>query len=159
LTLGVIVGALLVWMLTGAGERGDGLGRGALDSPEDSFSLSGDLTEVVLPGVFVPLDLSITNSNETALLITELVVAVSGVAAPNATDNRPCTVDDFEVKPIDDQFTLVIEAGATASLSDLDLPRSAWPHVGMPIDETNNQDGCKGASLTLSYSARARADQ
>lgn len=159
LTLGVLVGTLLVWMLTGAGERGDGLGRGALDSPEDSFSLSGDLAEMITPGVFVPLDLSIANPTETSLLVTELEVRVSDIDAPNATDDLSCSVDDFDVEQMDAPVALVVDAGVTASLSGLDLPRSAWPQVGMPLDETINQDGCKGATLTLSYSALARVEQ
>jgi hypothetical protein len=160
LSVGILLGALLVWVLTGAGERGQGVGRGALDTPQESFSLSGEPSSAVIsPGVFVPLDLSISNSNDVTLVVTEIEVTVSAVSAPNATKLLPCTVKDFKVNQLDTKLTLTVDPGETVALSKLGLPSTAWPQVGMPIDKKTNQDGCKGASLTLSYSGVGQVDQ
>ncbi len=152
LTAGILIGALLVWVLTGAGERGHGIGRGVLDTTEESFTLSGELSQIISPGVFVPLDLRITNSNHVPLVFSELVVAVTAVNAPNATKQLPCTVKDFTVNQVHENLSLRVKAGATVALSQLGMPNTAWPQVGMPLNKKTNQDGCRGASLTLTYS-------
>lgn len=156
LVAGILSGGALVWALTGAGEYGQGIGRGALGTPKDSFTLIGELSQVINPGVFAPLDLSISNSNHSSLVVSELIVTVSGVHAPNATALLPCTAADFDVKQVAKRFTILVGADSTSSLSQLGLPSTAWPQVGMPINESTNQDGCKGASLTLSYTATGR---
>ena len=156
LALGALLGATLVWTLTGAGELGQGVGRGVLDTPKDSIALSGNLTQIVSPGVFVPLDLSITNLNTSSLVITELNVTVTDVAAPNASATLPCTSADFDVRPVDTQFTILVPSQSTRTLSHLGIPQTAWPEVGMPVNTTTDQDGCKGATLMLSYTASGR---
>jgi hypothetical protein len=153
LTLGIFLGAALVWTLTGAGERGQGVGRAALDTPKDSFTLSGELSRVITPGVFVPLDLGISNSNDAPLVVSELNVTVSAVHAPNATAALPCTAKDFRVRQVDKKFPILVDAKATITLSQLGLPGTSWPQVGMPVNKLTNQNGCKGASITLSYTA------
>jgi|SRR5471030_915776 len=153
---GILIGGALVWIFTGAGEHGQGLGRGALATPIDSFTLSGDLAQIIKPGVFVPLDLNISNANKSPLTISGLIVTVSAVDAPNATVDLPCTAADFDVTQIDKTFTVLVDGHSEPSLSDLGLPSTAWPQVGMPVDESTNQDGCKGASLSLSYTATGR---
>ena len=155
-TLGILVGAALVWTLTGAGEHGEGVGRAVLDTPKDSFTLSGSLSQAIRPGIFAPLDLTISNSSHAPIVVTELKVTVSAVDAPNASALLPCSAADFDVRQVDKQFTLVVNTKSTRALSQLGLPSTAWPQIGMPLDESRNQDGCKGASLTLSYTAVGR---
>jgi hypothetical protein len=156
LVVGGLIGALLVWTLTGAGERGTGVGRGALDSPEETFTLTGELTTVISPGVYAPLDLSITNPNEHDLAVTDIVVTVDSVVAPRATDELPCTVEDFDVKQVSSRLEVPVEAGITATLAELGVPSTGLPQVGMLLLDSRNQDGCKGASLTLAFTAVGR---
>lgn len=159
LVAGGLIGGLLVWTLTGAGERGTGLGRGALDSPDETFALSGELTTVISPGVYAPLDLSITNPNEHDLAVTDIVVTVDSVVAPRATEDLPCTVEDFDVKQVSTGFEVPVKAGATASLAELGTPSTNLPQVGMLLLDSRNQNGCKGASLTLAFTAVGRVDE
>jgi hypothetical protein len=156
-TLGILVGAALVWTLTGAGERGEGVGRGVLDTPNDTISLTGSLSQAISPGVFAPLDLTISNSKTVPIVVSELTVTVSAVNAPNATASQPCTAADFDVRKISQRYTVFVGAKSASTLSQLGLPPTAWPQVGMPLNESRNQDGCKGVSLTLSYTAVGRA--
>lgn len=156
LLIGALLGALVVWVFTGAGERGHGLGRGALDTPAETFTLGGEVTEVIAPGVFVPLDLEISNPNSHALAISGVVVTVSAVNAPNATTQLPCTVKDFDVKPAAKGASIVVAAKSTTTLSRLGVPSTSWPQVGMVLDPKRNQNGCKGAALTLTYTAQGQ---
>jgi hypothetical protein len=156
---GGLVGALVVWTLTGAGQLGQGVGRGALDTPDETFSLSGELAAVISPGVYAPLDLRIVNPNDHDLRVTDIEVTVADVDAPHATADLPCTPEDFDVDQVDSDFEARIAAGVGSTLTQLGLTEAELPHVGMPLDDSANQNGCKGASLTLAYTAVGRADE
>ncbi|MDJ0376195.1 hypothetical protein [Cryobacterium sp. PH31-L1] len=108
------------------------------------------------PGVSVPIDLKFDNPHQFNLDVTDLRVLIDNVDAPNADADHPCTVVDFEVSQISLAVALTIPAHLTRALSELDLPRASWPQVGMRRSK-NNQDGCKGALITLDYSAAGAA--
>ena len=99
-----------------------------------------------------PLDLSLTNPNDSAMSVTDLRVRVQKVSAPNADAAHPCAAGDFAVAQGSSSRKITLAARATRTLSNLGLPRASWPHVGM-LNRPANQDGCKGASLTLAYTA------
>lgn len=125
------------------------------DDPEvqsSPFQLGGDVTEAMMPGVMMPIDVSVTNSSDDALVVTDLAVTVSGVSAPRATHRLPCTTADFAVRQAMVVADVTIAAHATATLSQLDIPAESWPRVGM-LDRNRNQDGCQRSSLTLDYTA------
>ncbi|HWI30007.1 MAG TPA: hypothetical protein VNT50_00815 [Microbacterium sp.] len=134
----------------------EGSGDGEADH-DRTFAVAGDLSEPVGPGILVPLDLSISNPHGETLLISELVVTVRSVDAPNATASLPCTVDDFVVEQLDGAVEPRVEPGDTRTLAQLDIPESDWPRVGM-VDADANQDGCKDATLVLSYTATGRLE-
>jgi hypothetical protein len=158
-------GILVSWMLwswllggNGAGDGTDGVaGEGAVESGE-SFAISGDLTEPVSPGIAVALDVSIANDHDRALLVSDLIVAVQSIDAPNATESLPCDTEDFVVEQISAGSTLSVDPRTTSSLSELGVAPADWPQVGM-VDAPTNQDGCKGASLGLAYTATGRFDR
>jgi hypothetical protein len=155
----IVLGAVLVLLATiflvlhncGVRISGNGMGNADTDRP-GAVRIDGNAVEPVSPGVTVPLDLTFTNPHDTVVSITTLTVAVDGVDAPNSDAIHACPLDDFTVDqaPLDLRITLA--ARATNSLSDLGLPPHMWPHLGM-VNRPVNQDGCKGASLTLTYTA------
>ena len=49
-------------------------------------------------GVWSPLDLSLTNTEDVAILVSTLHVTVGAVSAPQADATHPCSVDDFAVR-------------------------------------------------------------
>ena len=150
------LGLLLSWALTSfTSVRLEGSGGGDVDNPDTSFDISGDLTEPVRPGEMVPLNLRFSNEHGEPLLVTDLRVTVDAVDAPNATTQRPCSIDDFTVEQLDDDIELRVDAGQAPTLTELDIDRTEWPQVGM-IDAASNQDGCKAATLELSYTASGR---
>ncbi|MHB8273466.1 MAG: hypothetical protein ACYDC9_01650 [Dermatophilaceae bacterium] len=136
---------------TGTG-TGDGPGGAEVAGSTRSFSIYGNAANPISPGVRAPLDLALTNPQDVPMSVTGLSVRVQKVSAPNADDAHPCVVGDFTVEQASSGITITVAARATSTLSGLGLPRATWPQVGM-LDRSVNQDGCKGASLTLGYTA------
>lgn len=118
-----------------------------------AFTITGNLTGQLAPGVSLPLDLALTNPNKKQISITNLTVTIAGVVRTPAAiaANRPCTVADYAVAQYTGGYPLTVAGSATASLSQLSVPPSARPQILMR-DTTSNQDGCKGATVNLAYS-------
>jgi hypothetical protein len=152
---GGAIGAVLTWVILTRPFAILGDGDALVDDPPASFSISGDVAEPFFPGGSAPLDLEISNPLETDLSVSDLVVEVDAVDAPNATDDLPCTVDDFSVEQLSLRDDLIVAAGTTAALTELGVAAEDLPRVLM-LDTESNQDGCKGASFALAYSAVGR---
>ena len=130
--------------------RGTGSARQA--DPSRSFTIKGDAARLISPGVMAPLDLSLTNPNNVSMSVAGLIVTVQRVSAPNADAAHPCTVGDFTVNQVSRGLKVTVAARGTSALSSLGVARASLPAVGM-LKRSVNQDGCKGASLTLGYAA------
>jgi hypothetical protein len=152
--LAVIIALVVAWWPTRPGSRGpaDGDGGGSIGGPGSPVNISGDTSGAIAPGVMLPLDLSLDNTNDFDLSVDLLTVTVTEVDAPRATTDRPCSAADFEVRPLAEGVELTLGAGSAEDLSGMGVTRENWPAVGM-IDGPLNQDGCQGATLTLSYEA------
>ncbi|MDQ1536940.1 MAG: hypothetical protein QOE58_1333 [Actinomycetota bacterium] len=135
---------------------GEGSGGLSLADSSGSFTIEGVATESISPGLAAPLDLKLTNSHATPMVISNLRVKVQKVAAPHADETHPCTIGDFTVDNAASRHTVTIAAESTNTLSRLGLPMASWPHIGM-LNRPVDQDGCKGASLTLAYAASGTA--
>lgn len=106
------------------------------------------------PGLSASLDLVLTNPNAFAITVRGLTVRVKSVSAPRADPGHSCGTRDFTVT----QFSgggLPLRAASTTSLGRMGIARARWPRLAMP-DLAVNQDGCKGASLTLDYRGVSR---
>jgi len=162
-----VVGGIVVWTLfvcntfacipnTGdKPDRDNYSGRGSDQTElanQSSFVISASPTKLLSPGVRIPLDLRLRNSNKTALSVTGVEVNVLKVDAPNSSAQFPCLIEDFTVTQVPDDLDLTLPPDATSSLSGLSLPSANWPQVGLR-NTSVNQDGCKGASLTLDFTA------
>jgi len=123
-----------------------------------SFVITASPLKPISPGDQIPLDLSLENSNETSMSITDVKVVVREIYAPNSTERLPCLIEDFTVAQVPDELDLTLPPEATSSLSGLSLPRTQWPQLGLR-NTSVNQDGCKGASLTLDFTASGTVDE
>lgn len=153
----VLLIGILVLPLLGSGQNAgtaaaDGTGGAGLKVSSAFFTIEGNATEPISPGVRAPLDLKLTNPHEVPMSVTDLSVRVQKVSAPNADDAHPCAIADFTVGQASDSIKIIVAARATSTLSSLGLARATWPQVGL-LERSVNQDGCKGASLTLGYAA------
>lgn len=152
--LAAIVVATLLWFQGGESTDGTsttGAGHGSVHGPAP-FAISGDVGGAMTPGALVPLDLALENPNDFEVAVEGITVTVQDVNAPRADTNHPCSVVDFEVRQVPGSVVLSLDGNRTQDLSGLGLRRDHWPAVGM-LDRSVNQDGCKGAVLTLGYEA------
>jgi hypothetical protein len=124
-------------------------GNGGLSA---AFQIQGDALAPVSPGISVPLDLRFTNPHVEAMTVTHLKVTVRKLTAPGAEPDHPCSVSDYALTQIADSVEIMLPPSATTGFRDLGIPEKRWPQVGMIYGESN-QDGCRGATLKLSYSA------
>lgn len=155
--LAVLLLLCLLWIwLHGRGSSDvDVGGESSGQSPGQRFEIDGSLSRPMSPGVWLPLDLVLTNTGDAAILVTTLNVTVSEVSAPHADSVHPCTLDDFAVRQAADRLDLSLAAGGRSSLSTLRLPISAWPQVRL-LNRSMNQDGCKESTITLEYAGDGR---
>jgi hypothetical protein len=124
-----------------------------LDSTLKQFTLSGNLSDPLTPGTSRVLDLKIFNPNTKPLSLTNVSVALVGVnrTADAISRNLPCTLADYTVIQYRGPYPVLAPPGPS-SLTGLGLPQ-----IGM-LDTSTNQDGCKGASLQLSYSGSGQGN-
>jgi hypothetical protein len=120
----------------------------------ERFTVGGRLRVPLIPGSSVAVDLWLTNAHAFPLWITAVAVRVRAIRAPNADAGKQCTPSDFggtrsRGRP------LRLPAFSSRSLSALGMSAASWPRLEM-INRSVNQDGCKGAALTLGYNGTAR---
>lgn len=104
------------------------------------------------PGVRRPLNLQFANPNSQPVSITNITIAIQTVTkSASAPAGKPCGMSDYGVVQYAGAYPLVIPAGATVSLSALVSNSASWPAVVMN-DPNVDQDGCRGATLAVSFS-------
>jgi len=123
------------------------------------FGISGNLPGSLTPGRSVPLDLTVTNPNHQPLAISNLTVSVQAVTRTPAAvaAGRPCLLTDFAVVQYAGGYPISVPATASSTLSQLGVPANALPQVVMR-DTSSNQDGCKGATLSLGYAGSGKGN-
>jgi hypothetical protein len=122
------------------------------------FTISGDPTGLLAPGNSVPINLQLTNPGNSSLNVTGLTVSVTGVTrnAQAVANNRPCNPSDYSVTQFSGNYPIAAPPG-NSSLSSSGIPASRWPQITM-LDTSLNQDGCKGATLQISYSGTGQGN-
>lgn len=96
------------------------------------------------------INLTLTNPNSYSIPVVSLTVSVASVTTHNTI--LACTTADFATTAYSGAgFTL---PPGTSILSGLGIPQSQWPTLRM-LNTAYNQDGCKGATLSLTYTGTA----
>ncbi|MBP1235305.1 hypothetical protein JOE40_000773 [Arthrobacter sp. PvP102] len=129
-----------------------------LDSTKKQFTLSANTPGSLSPGTSAGLDLRISNPNTKPLSLTNISVALAGVtrSADALNRNLPCTAADYTLTQYNGPYPLTVQPGST-TLSGLGIAPSNIPRVSM-LDTRTNQDGCKGATLQLTYSGSGQGN-
>lgn len=122
-----------------------------------AFQIRGDATAPMSPGVSVPIALTFSNPHLKPMVVSYVRVSIRDLVTPHADRGHPCSLDDYRIYQMKATVPITVPAGSTAGLESLQIPRSEWPRIGMR-DRAANQDGCKGARLTLGYSAFGSLD-
>ena len=111
--------------------------------------ITGRVRGPLSPGVSRSINLTFANPSSQAVTLRSVTVTVLKISAPLADAQHPCTRADFRVRPMR-TVTLVVPRRGSTSLVRLAVPLSQRPHLKMR-NRPVNQDGCKGAHLTLGY--------
>ncbi len=128
-----------------------------------NFAISGKLSGLLAPGRTLPFpQLSLTSPNKKSISVTNLIgLPLQGVTRTSFAiiHGQPCTLGDYVVIQYSGPYPLVVPSTPTMSLSALGVASGQWPQIKL-INKpgpgaANNQDGCKGATLSLSYSGSA----
>jgi hypothetical protein len=119
------------------------------------FAIKGNAPTPLSPGRMVPLDLRFVNDHPRRLLVGRLAVTLRLIHAPHADRSHPCTQGDFAVQQAPRTLEVTVPARSGRHLSGLGVLPARWPHVGM-LNRPVNQDGCKGATVALTYHAAGR---
>ena len=105
------------------------------------------------PGISVPIALTFQNPNKHRVQMKRVRVKITGISAPNANAAHPCTTADYAVKQMQRKVVLRVRGKRTTNLAAMHIPMDSWPWLTM-LNRPLNQDGCKGAQLTLKFKAR-----
>ena len=121
--------------------------------PRYEFEITGSPTKVLAPGVTAPINLALISTNLFDLDVVGLTVTVESIDAPHADDAHPCSSHDFAVRQLEPaNVVLELPAKSRRTLKTLGLPRTAWPAITL-LNRAVNQDGCKQASVSFTYTA------
>ena len=119
------------------------------------FRIDGNFGKL-WPGTSQSVNVLLTNPNGRAISVSSLTMGLRSVSAPRSSGALPCSTGDFVVTQFAGAYPLELPAHATRRLSDLDVPALLWPRVTM-LNRPVNQDGCRGATVTVGYSGKATA--
>jgi len=124
-----------------------------------SFAISGNLEGLLAPGRTLPLQLSLTNPNKKSLSVTNLSVTLQSVTRTKSAigHGQPCTIGDYAVSQYSGGYPLVIPGSTTMNLTQLGVSSGQRPQIQF-LNTSVNQDGCKGATLQLSYSGSGQGN-
>jgi hypothetical protein len=112
------------------------------------IAITGDVRRVLAPGLSAPIRLTFRNDNAESIRMRRVKVKIVAVSAPHADARHPCSRADFSVRQMP-KLTLRVRPGSS-DLVSMRVPTTSWPALTM-LNRPVNQDGCKGALLTLGY--------
>jgi hypothetical protein len=120
----------------------------------DAFEIAGVLQVPLTPGTGEPLDLTLTNLESTDLVIESLNVRPATVSGPRVSPAHACDSEDFAIQQFSGATGFTLAGSSSVDLAELGFDPAEWPAVSM-LNRAVNQDGCKGATLTLAFSGTA----
>jgi hypothetical protein len=110
-----------------------------------TFTISGSVSGLY-PGVWRPIAITFTNPNNHTIYVTSLTVTVSSSPASCAASTNV----EIQQAPLTTSHTATVPANGSAPLAAADRPM-----IRLKDLPTTNQDACKGATFSLSYSGTA----
>jgi len=127
-----------------------------INTKAKNFIISGNLSGLLAPGRTLPLQLSLTNPNKKSLSVTNLSVTLKSVVQALGAVG-PCTLSDYAVIQYAGGYPLVVPGSMSLNLTQLGVSSGHRPKIQL-LNTPVNQDGCKGATLQLSYSGSGQGN-
>jgi hypothetical protein len=112
------------------------------------FTMSGTVTAALFPGTSQRVNVVFTNPNP-----TPITIAANSITVTVSTSQAGCASSNFAVTH-GPGVAVTIPGNTTISLSGLGVASSNWPVVTM-IETHTNQNACRGASLTITFTGSA----
>ena len=141
----IIAGTVMVLALSGVAAfayfttSGEGNGEVKVSRELEPFKVEGTLVEGISPGVSVEQVVTVRNISEKPEHLSE----VEAVVATNSHEGEGCKKEWFHVTPAAQSVIAELQPGES---------KTAKVTVSM-ADPEENQNACKGASLTIHYAA------
>jgi len=136
-------------VVTGSGEAQSRAGRtregDGVTVAGDELVVSGRVAGSVGPGQEAELVITISNASRRPVVVTAVTGRVTAVTSGGAADKPACSASWYRVGSFAGSTAVAPEASTTVSL-------------GLTFDDlsTVNQDNCKGARFTYTFTAMAR---
>ena len=126
--------------------------------PKIPLTISGGPSDLLAPGYIAPIDLQLTNSNKSSVAVTSLTVSIAGITRTPAAvaAGLTCTASNYVLSQFSGSYPFTLETGTT-SLSRQGITSERWPQIRM-LNTALNQDGCKGATVQLTYSGSGQGN-
>ncbi len=143
MVLGSAGTAFAFWTASGSGTGSAATSDGASNLVVSQASAPTNLA----PGVGAGgISVSVTNNADNKAYVAQVVVSIARVSGPNITASSPCTADDYTL------------ANPTMTTGAAELARNAsttfsGATLQFKNSTTDNQDGCKEATVHLAYAA------
>ncbi|HEX5090466.1 MAG TPA: hypothetical protein VFV89_21835 [Nocardioides sp.] len=158
----VLVPSLALAAWPALGQWADGVRRTSATSPvlkhhahdavwTGGIRITGTVQVPLTPGISSPVSIRINNPNPKTVAMQRVRVKIASISAPHADATHRCTRSDFVIRQMP-RLALRVPAGRVVDLTALGVPYASWPTLGMR-NLPQNQDGCKGATLTLRFRA------
>jgi hypothetical protein len=124
--------AVAFWTTSGSGS-----GTGKVKASNGTLALHGSISNELTPGSTSPVTFTADNTNSSSLQVGTIHAVVS-------TDKAGCTAADFVINDTEENQTIPAgESGAKLSNNG---------SIEM-VDSAENQDACKGATVTLTLTS------
>jgi hypothetical protein len=141
-----IVGTLVVLALGGVAAfayfttSGEGNGEVKVSRELEPFKVEAPAVEGLTPGSSVEQTVTVRNASEKSAHLSEVEASIG----TNSKEGEGCKKEWFHVTPAAQSAIAELAAGGTKSVKVT---------VSMTDPEAENQDACKGTSLTIHYAA------
>jgi hypothetical protein len=128
--------AVAFWTTTGSGS-----GSGSVAPSNGTLVLHGTITSQLTPGGSSPVTFSADNSNSSSLQVgtVHAVVSIDEEHAENG-----CKASDFTIADTEENQTIPAKSSEVALTTDGSISMT---------DSTENQDACKGATISLALTS------
>jgi len=116
------------------------------------FTIAGNATTTLYPGVSSPINLVFTNPNSVPITVTTVTATITGTSATACTVT-PNFVIGQQLSP---SAVVVVPANSTKSLSDLGVAMGYWPTITM-VETHTNQNVCASKSVSIGFTGSAHS--
>lgn len=134
---------------TSTGGSGTGSGSGSGSTGGADFTISGGVSSLE-PGLTLPIQLTLTNPNNSKIYVTHLALSMSADSTPSG-----CSRDaNFEITQSNASSANPIAVPAKGKVTLTSAPRA--PQISF-LNLSTSQDVCKGKSFALTFSGSAHS--